>query len=131
TGTFTDGVYVKDFSLAAGKLYTAATFNSTTETGADLDMYLFADLNHDGTFAYPGELVRSSAGGDSNETIELQRPPALNYRLVVHGWGTAGGDGSAFTLHEWYLPSGPADPATLAAHAGSGDPFAVGIGDIV
>ncbi len=104
TGTFTDGVYIKDFSLAAGKLYTAALFNSTTEAGADLDMYLFADLNGNGTFAYPGELVRVSGAGDSNETIEFQRPPALNYRLVVHGWGTAGGDGSAFTLHEWYLP---------------------------
>ena len=131
TGPFTDGVYVKDFSLAAGKLYTAALFNSTTEPGADLDMYLFADLNGNGTFAFPGELVRVSGAGDSNETIELQRPPALNYRLVVHGWGTAGGDGSGFTLHEWYLPTVAPDPSTLASHAGSGDPFAVSIGDIV
>jgi hypothetical protein len=131
SGTFTDGVYVKDFSLAAGKLYTAATFNSTTEAGADLDLYLFADLNADGDFAFPGELVRVSGAGDSNETIELQRPPALDYRLVVHGWGTAGGDGSDFTLHEWYLPTGPADPSTLAATAGTGDPFAVAIGDVV
>ena len=131
SGTFTDGVYVKDFSLAAGKLYTAALFNSTTEPGADLDMYLFADLNSDGNFAYPAELVRVSGGGDSNETIELQRPPAFNYRLVVHGWGTAGGDGSTFTLHEWYLPTVAPDPPTLAAQAGSGDPFAVSIGDIV
>jgi subtilisin family serine protease len=131
TGTFTDGVYIKDFSLAAGKLYTAATFNSTTEAGADLDLYLFADLNNNGSFAFPNELVRVSGGGDSNETIELQRPPALNYRLVVHGWGTAGGDGSNFTLHEWYLPTGPVDPPTLNSHSGTSDPTAVGIGDIV
>jgi subtilisin family serine protease len=131
TGTFTDGVYVKTFSLAAGKLYTAATFNSTTEAGADLDLYLFADLNNDGTFAFPGELIRVSGGGDANETVELQRPPALNYRLVVHGWGTAGGDGSAFTLHEWYLPTGAADPSTLSAFAKAGDPAAVTIGEVV
>jgi subtilisin family serine protease len=139
TGTFTDGVVVKDFELAAdGKLYTAALFNSTTETGADLDLYLFADLNGDGTFAFPGELIRASGGGDSNETVELQRPLRLNtngtvrtYRLVVHGWGT-GGDGSAFTLHEWTLPTPPApDPSTLAARAGTGDPYPVTIGATV
>ena len=131
SGTFTDGVYVKDFSLAAGKLYTAALFNSTTRPGADLDMYLFADLNNNGTSPTRASSSRASGGGDSNETIELQRPPALNYRLVVHGWGTAGGDGSTFTLHEWYLPTVAPDPPTLAAQAGSGDPFAVSIGDIV
>jgi len=131
TNPFTDGVYIKDFSLAAGKYYAAALFNSTTEAGADLDLYLFADLNIDGTFAFPGELVRASGGGDSNENVEIVRPPALNYRLVVHGWGTAGGDGSDFTLHEWYLPTGPVDPATLSAFAGAGDPASVAIGDIV
>jgi len=139
TGPFTSGVYVKDFTLAApGKLYTAALMNSTTETGADLDLYLFADLNGDNNFAFPGELIRVSGGGDSNETVELLRPLALNsngtvrrYRVVVHGWGTAGGDGSAFTLHEWTLPTGPVDPPTLAARAGTGDPFAVTIGDTV
>jgi len=131
TGTFTDGVFIKDFSLAAGKYYAAALMNSTTEPGADLDLYLFADLNSDTQFAFPGELVRASGGGDSNENVEIQRPPAFNYRLVVHGWGTAGGDGSDFTLHEWFLPTGPVDPPTLAAEAGTGDPFPVSIGGTV
>jgi len=131
TGTFTDGVVVKNFPLATEKLYTAALFNSTTEPGADLDLYLFRDRNNDGTFAFPGDLVAVSGGGDSNETVQLLRPVAGNYRLVVHGWGTAGGDGSAFTLHEWTLPTGPVDPSTLAAQAGTGDPFAVTIGDTV
>jgi hypothetical protein len=96
-------------------------------------MYLFADLNNDGNFTLssPNELIRVSGSGDSNETIELQRPPALNYRLVVHGWGTAGGDGSAFTLHEWYLPTVAPDPSTLNAHSGTADPTTVTIGQIV
>jgi subtilisin family serine protease len=132
TAPFTSGVYFKDFTLAAGnRLYTAATFNSTTEAGADLDLYLFYDFNGDNAITF-NELAAVSGGGDSNETIQLIRPPAGKFRILIHGWGTAGGDGSAVTLHEWTLPNPAApDPATLNAHAGSGDPFAVTTGQTV
>lgn len=132
TGPFTSGVYFEDFTLAAGnRLYTAATFNSTTEAGADLDLYLFYDFSGDNNITFD-ELAAVSGGGDSNETIQLIRPPAGKFRILVHGWGTAGGDGSAVTLHKWTLPNPAApDPTSLSAQAGTGDPFAVTTGQIV
>jgi hypothetical protein len=132
TDSFGVGTTFKDFTLAAGtRLYTAALFNSTTEAGADLDLYLFFDFNGDNAITFD-ELAAVSGGGDSNETIQIIRPPAGKFRILIHGWGTAGADGSAVTRHEWTLPNPAApDPASLSARAGAGDPAAVTIGQVV
>ncbi len=130
TDTFTSGVKVYDYTLGANVRYFAAgTAGNTTTPGSDLDVFLFYDAGNNGfTFS---DLVALSADGDSDEIVELVNPAAGNYRLVIHGWGTPGGGGSSYDLHQWIVDQGSADTGTLVATAGAGDPAAVVTGAMV
>jgi subtilisin family serine protease len=130
TATYTSGTNSFDFTLTAADQYWAGgTEAATTEAGSDLDVYLLRDVNNDSTFAFPGEVVAQSADGDSEELVQLVHPTAGNYRLLIHGWGTPDG-ASSYTLHMWDV-NGASDGGSLTAQAGTGDPFAVSIGDTV
>ena len=131
TDSFGVGVNSYDFALGAADQYWAGgTMAATTEAGSDLDVYLLRE-NFNGTagFQYPGDVVAQSADGDSEEIVQLVHPTAGNYRLMVHGWGTPDG-ASTYDLH-WWDVNGASDGGSLQAHAGTGDPFAVNIGDTV
>ena len=129
TDTFGAGTKSYDFTLTpTARYYAGGTRESTTTPGSDLDVFLFHDAGNDG-FTY-SDLVTSSADGDSEEIVQLVSPAAGKYRLVVHGWGTAGGS-SAFSLHQWTVDQAAADTGTLVATAGSGDPKTVATGEIV
>jgi hypothetical protein len=54
----------------------------------DLDIYVYRDANHDGKFAFPGELVGVSASGGSKEHVELIGPGAGHYGVEVVGFDT-------------------------------------------
>jgi subtilisin family serine protease len=128
----TKGVNYYDFALnnATDQYWAGGTMGATTEAGSDLDVYLLRELrNGVAGFQFPADLVAQSADGDSEEIVQLVHPTTGNYRLMVHGWGTPDG-ASTYSLHRW-LVNGASDGGSLAAHAGSGDPFAVSIGDTV
>ncbi len=131
TGTFTSGVNLYDFILTAATQYWAGgTFDATTEAGSDLDVFLLAEMeNGTAGFQYPGDLVASSADGDSEEIVELRHPAPDNYRLIVHGWFTPDG-ASTYTLHRWDV-GGSADTASFNAAPTDGEPLAVDPGDVV
>ncbi len=130
TDTFTSGVKFYDYTLGADVRYFAAgTAGNTTTPGSDLDVFLFFDATNNG-FTF-GDLVALSADGDSDEVVELIDPVAGSYRLVVHGWGTPGGAGSSYTLHQWSVDQAAADTGTLVATAGAGDPAVVSTGAMV
>jgi subtilisin family serine protease len=125
----TKGTNFYEFSLTSANPYWAGgTEAATTEAGSDLDVYLYRDPNADNDWS-DAVLVAQSADGDSEEIVQLVHPTAGTYRLVVHGWGTPDG-ASSFTLHRWTV-GGSADLGSLEAHAGSGDPATVAIGDTV
>jgi hypothetical protein len=131
TNPFGVGVNYYDFALGAADQYWAGgTMAATTEAGSDLDVYLLRELaNGIAGFQYPADVVAQSADGDSEEIVQLVHPTAGNYRLMVHGWGTPDG-ASTYDLH-WWDVNGASDGGSLTAQAGSGDPFAVSIGDTV
>lgn len=132
TDTFGSGVTFYDFTFGANVRYFAGgTAGATTTPGSDLDVYLFRELA-DGHAGWSlADLVALSADGDSDEIVELVNPAAGNYRLVVHGWGTPGGAGSSYTLHQWTVDQAAADTGTLNATAGAADPDPVAVGDMV
>jgi len=130
TDPFTSGVKLYDYTIGANVRYFAAgTSGTTTTPGSDLDVFLFYDAANNGfTFS---DLVAQSADGDSDEVAEVVSPAAGQYRLVVHGWGTPGGGGSTFSLHQWLVDQAVADTGTLVATAGAGDPAAAASGAMI
>lgn len=122
TDTFSSGVTSYDFTLgAAARYFAGGTREATTSPGSDLDVFLFKELA-DGAAGYSlDDLVAVSADGDSEEIVELVNPAGGNYRLVIHGWLTSGGSGSAFDLHRWTVDQATADTGTLVATVDSGD----------
>ena len=122
TDTFGVGVNSYDFTLAAGTQYWAGgTMEATTEALSDLDVFLLFDATNNG-FTF-GDLIASSADGDSEEIIQRIKPAAGNYRLLVHGWGTPDG-ASTYDLHRWTV-GGAIDGGSLTASVDGGDPAPV------
>ena len=130
TGTFTTGVVFNDFTLTGARYYAGGITEDSTVVG-DLDVYLFRDVNNDGTFGL-NEIVASAADGDSNEIAQLVNPANGNYRLLIHGYG-APPAGVDVTRHQWTVVQATASPDTgsLVATAGAGDPKTVAINDTV
>ena len=129
TGTLTSGVTTYPYTLGANVRYFAAgTAGATTTAGSDLDVYLLFDENDDNVFEFD-ELVASAADGDSDEIAELVNPEPGDYLLIIHGWGTPGGGGSTYDLHQWIVDQATADTGTLVATVEGGDPAAVTTGD--
>jgi len=91
-------------------------FDDYTDGADDLDLYVY----------YPsGSFAGGSGSGTSAEQVNLVFPPAGNYYVFVHGWGTDGPDAN-YTLFSWSIPVTPGSTNMTI----SGDPSSVAIGDV-
>ena len=94
-----------------------STFDSDFAAGTDVDLYLYA--------AGTSDLVASSAGGSSEETIRIEDPPAGTYDLYVVLFGAAPGQTSVpVPTYLWNLDGAAkgnltVTPATVPATAGT------------
>ena len=77
---------------------------SSTETNADIDLYLF---NPSGV-----QVASSTSGSGSDEMITIHNPVNGTWHLWVHGWQTIGAD-SPYTLYVFDLPAAPEDAGSL------------------
>ncbi len=64
----------------------------------DIDIYLYDPS---------GTQVASSTSGGTNEEIEIFLPADGTWTLYVHGWQTAPGPDSDYTLYEWDISATP------------------------
>jgi len=72
-------------------------FDAYTDGNDDLDLYVYYP---DGTYA------GGSGSGTSAEQVDVAFPPAGDYYVFVHGWGTDGPDAN-YTLFSWAVPATP------------------------
>ena len=74
------------------------TVTLTPQSGDVLELYLLADRNGDGRFAYPDEVVDVGWEGQGYRVLTVTgRPPAGRYQLWVHGVAVRGAN-RTFTL---------------------------------
>ena len=102
---------------AGATLAQHSTFDSDFVTGTDVDLYLYE--------AGTSNLVASSAGGSSEETIRIEEPPAGTYDLYVVLFGAGPGQTSIqVPTYLWALDGAAkgnltATPASQAVTAGT------------
>jgi C-terminal processing protease CtpA/Prc len=119
--------YRRDFVAPAG----TQRIDVTTEAAAenDVDVYLLKDLNGDGAFSFPGDLVAQSAGSTPDEDATLVgKELSGHYEVLVHGFSVPAGTASMNVTTS--VGSGrlwpdviPADlPATAVPRAPAGAP---------
>jgi hypothetical protein len=88
-------------------------FDAYTDGTDDLDLYVF----------YPsGSFAGGSGSGTSAEQVDVIFPPAGDYFVFVHGWGTDGPEAN-YTLFDWSVSATPGgnlmiDSAPVAAVIG-------------
>lgn len=108
--SFSDSINTGDFltypvAVPAGSTYARfSIFDAETTAGSDLDLYVF-----DGG----GNLVGFSAGGTSDEEVNLVNPTAGNYTIGIDGFGTS--NPSTFTVYAWVLDGTLAGNMTVTA----------------
>jgi hypothetical protein len=103
------GVTVHPVSIPPGVRHLrVALFDGETDGADDLDLYVFAPN---------GALVAVSAGATANETVNLPVPAAGSYRVVVHGYETAGPD-SHYTLFTWTVGDAAAGNLAVSGPVG-------------
>ena len=103
------GVTLHMINVPAGSAYARfSLFDAYTDGNDDLDLYVY----------YPdGSPAGSSGSGTSAEQVDVPNPPAGDYYVYVHGWGTDGPDAN-YTLFSWAVPAAPGSTnMTLAAPA--------------
>ncbi|MBI5943985.1 MAG: S8 family peptidase [Chloroflexi bacterium] len=94
-------------TVPAGATYARfQIFDSETTPGSDLDLYVYNGL---------GQLVGFSAGGTSDEIVNLVNPAAGEYTVAIDGYGTA--NPSTFTVYAWVLDGTSAGNMTVTAPA--------------
>jgi subtilisin family serine protease len=91
-------------SLTGAAVLRVALPAASTETNADLDIYLF---NPSGV-----QVASSTSGSGSDEMITIHNPVDGTWHLWVHGWQTIGAD-SPYTLYVFDLPASPEDAGSL------------------
>ena len=88
-----EGTLAVPITMPAGlKRARFATFDEETSGQDDLDMYLYQGTTE----------VAVSAGGTSEEQIDLVNPAPGNYTLYVHAFDTEAAS-TTFTLYGWFL----------------------------
>jgi hypothetical protein len=92
------GVTLHMINVPAGSAYARfSLFDAYTDGNDDLDLYVY----------YPsGAFAGSSGSGTSAEQVDVAFPPAGDYYVFVHGWGTDGPDAN-YTLFSWAVPATP------------------------
>ena len=92
------GTTLHFITVPAGSAYARfSLFDDYTDGDDDLDLYVY----------YPnGAAAGSSGSGTSAEQVDVANPPAGDYYVFVHGWGTDGPDAN-YTLFSWAIPATP------------------------
>jgi len=95
---FGPGTTLHMIDVPAGSAYARfSLFDDYTDGNDDLDLYVY----------YPsGNFAGSSGSGTSAEQVDVVDPPAGDYYVFVHGWGTDGPD-AYYTLFSWAVPATP------------------------
>ena len=95
---FGPGTTLHMINVPAGSAYARfSLFDAYTDGQDDLDLYVY----------YPsGASAGSSGSGTSAEQVDVANPPAGDYYVFVHGWGTDGPDAN-YTLFSWAVPAAP------------------------
>jgi subtilisin family serine protease len=102
------GTIAVPVTIAAGTSYARfQLFNADVDPGSDIDLYVYLGSTQ----------VGSSAGGTSDEVVNLLLPAAGNYTVYVHGWGVANGVSTPFTLYHWLLGTAAAGNMTVTEPA--------------
>jgi hypothetical protein len=112
THPINDGDFVCDSVVVpAGTTYARfSLFNSTTTAGSDLDLYVFTNAAYIDPSGLP---IGSSAGGSSDEEVNLLNPAADTYWGCVNGFATF--NPSTFTMFAWVLDNADAGNMTVSA----------------
>jgi hypothetical protein len=96
---FTNGVAAHAFTVLPNQLLLrVALFDEHTDGQDDLDLFLFYCPNDQCS------QIAKSDGVTSDEQIDIPRPEAGSYMLLVHGFETdqvAGGPGANYSLFTW------------------------------
>ena len=89
---FGPGTTLHMITVPAGQAYARfSLFDDYTDGQDDLDLYVY----------YPsGVYAGGSGSGTSAEQVDVALPPAGDYYVFVHGWGTDGPDAN-YTLFSW------------------------------
>ena len=95
---FGPGTTLHFITVPAGSAYARfSLFDPYTDGQDDLDLYVY----------YPsGAFAGGSGSGTSAEQVDVAFPPAGDYYVFVHGWGTDGPDAN-YTLFSWAVPAAP------------------------
>lgn len=112
---FGPGTTLHMINVPAGSAYARfSLFDAYTDGNDDLDLYVY----------YPsGSYAGGSGSGTSAEQVDVPSPPAGDYYVFVHGWGTDGPEAN-YTLFSWSVPAAASSSnMTLTA------PTTVGLGD--
>lgn len=99
---------------------------STSDSNvADLDLALLIDLNDNGTFAWPGERVATSAGSSASELVDLinlQAYAGYDYMVAVYNW--SGEANATFNVNVWEaVPTSNLTLTNFPASLGVGEMF--------
>ena len=65
----------------------ASRASVSVSTSGDNDLYILRDVNGDGMFSFPAELVASSATGSGSEAVTMTLPDDGNYQALGDGFG--------------------------------------------
>jgi subtilisin family serine protease len=111
---FGPGTTLHMINVPVGSAYARfSLFDAYTDGNDDLDLYVY----------YPsGSFAGGSGSGTSAEQVDVANPPAGDYYVFVHGWGTDGPDAN-YTLFSWAV--GPdngnmtVSPTTVPASIGA------------
>ena len=91
------------FTLSGAAHFRIAMPPEATETGADLDIFVFDP---------DGNQVASSTKGGTDELIDITLPIDGTWSVYVHGWMTPGGD-SDYDMYSWVVSATPGGSLSL------------------
>lgn len=97
------------FSLSGVRYFRVALPPEATESGADLDVYVFNP---------GGGLAASSTQANTNEIVNINNPANGTWTVIVHGWLAPGGS-SDYTLYGWAISATPGGNLTIDSAPGS------------
>jgi len=124
---------VYDVTVPAGSQLLSGRISNADgdkDVGTDLDLYLLYDADDDGTYDLATEVYDASASTIADEGVTEVAPPPGHYRFLVVGFATQNPTTYDFTT--WVgTDTTPDDPSGGPGIEVTGDPFTVGVGDVV